>query len=85
MALESFTLTHDGDAFTLKEWGITAATLRRGSLGATSKAEDALVIFMPAGVADAAGHYAEGTVFAAAEVRLGRFHEAMASLVRSRY
>jgi predicted ATP-dependent protease len=44
-----------------------------------------LLTSVPAGVADAAGHYPEGTVFGAAEVRLGKFHEAMASLIRSRY
>lgn len=44
-----------------------------------------LLTGVPAGVADAQGHYAEGTVFAAAETRLGKFYEAMAAVVRNRY
>jgi predicted ATP-dependent protease len=43
-----------------------------------------LLTGVPAGVADAYGHYPEGTVYGAVELRLKRFHQAMAEFVRGR-
>jgi hypothetical protein len=37
---------------------------------------------VPAGVADENGHYPEGTLFRAVEMRLKRFHQAMTELAR---
>ena len=44
----------------------------------------ALLTGIPAGVADAHGHYPEGTVYGAVELRLKRFYQAMAEFVRAR-
>ena len=44
---------------------------------ATVEAGIELLTGVPAGVADAYGHYPEGTVFGAAETRLRRFHDAV--------
>jgi predicted ATP-dependent protease len=43
-----------------------------------------LLTGISAGVADENGHYAEGTVFRAAEMRLKRFHQVMSELGKSR-
>jgi predicted ATP-dependent protease len=43
-----------------------------------------LLTGVPAGEPDAYGHYAEGTVFGAAETRLKRFHESVVSVTRPR-
>ena len=43
-----------------------------------------LLTGVPAGVADNHAHYPEGSVFAAVEARLKRFHEAMREFGRSR-
>jgi predicted ATP-dependent protease len=72
------------DALMLREDVIEAIAAGRFHVHAVSTVEEGVELLtgIPAGVSDENGHYPEGTLFRAVEVRLKRFHQAMAELSR---
>ena len=63
---------------------VEAIAAGRFHVYAVSTVEEGIELLtgIPAGEADENGHYPEGTLFRAAEMRLKRFHQAMIELGR---
>jgi predicted ATP-dependent protease len=72
------------DALMLREDVVEAIAAGRFHVHAVESVEEGVELLTghPAGRPDEAGHYPEGTVFRAVEMRLKRFHQAMAELSR---
>lgn len=72
------------DALMLREDVVEAVAAGRFHIHAVSTVEEGVELLtgVPAGVADENGHYLDGTVFRAVEMRLKRFHQAMIELNR---
>ncbi|APR83286.1 ATP-dependent protease La [Minicystis rosea] len=72
------------DALMLRDDVVDAIAASRFHVWATSTVEEGVELLagVPAGVADENGHYPEGTLFRAVEMRLKRFHQAMSELSR---
>lgn len=72
------------DALMLRSDVVDAIAAGRYHVHAVSTVEEGITLLtgVPAGVADESGHYPEGTVFRAAEMRLETFYRAMAELGR---
>jgi hypothetical protein len=68
----------------LREDVVEAIAAGRFHVHAVESVEEGVELLTghPAGRPDEAGHYPEGTVFRAVEMRLKRFHQAMAELSR---
>src|SRR5262249_41047793 len=74
------------EALMLRNDVIQAISERRFHVYEVSTVEEGVELLtgVPAGVADAYGHFPEGTVFGAAETRLKRFHQAISESHRTR-
>ena len=74
------------DALMLRSDVIEAIEAGRFHIWAADSVEEGIELLtgVRAGVADSHGHYPDGSVFAAVEARLKRFHEAMREFGRSR-
>jgi predicted ATP-dependent protease len=74
------------DALMLRNDVVDAVAAGRFQIYAVATVEEGIELLtgVPAGVADPQGRYPEGTVFAAAEARLMKFHAAIAALARGR-
>jgi predicted ATP-dependent protease len=72
------------DALMLRGDVVEAIAAEKFHIHAISTVEEGIELLtgVPAGVADENGHYAEGTLFRAAESRLKRFHQAMGEVSR---
>lgn len=78
--------TANRDALMLRSDVVEAIEAGKFHIYEAATVEDGIELLtgVPAGEADALGHYPEGTVFGAAEARLKRFHQAMAEFGRLR-
>lgn len=72
------------DALMLRDDVVEAIAAGRFHVHAVTTVEEGIELLtgVPAGVADENGHYPEGTLFRTVEMRLKRFHQAMAELGR---
>jgi predicted ATP-dependent protease len=75
---------HNRDALMLRDDVVEAIAAGRFHVYAIETVEEGVELLtgVPAGLADDNGHYPDGTVFRAVEMRLKRFHQAMAELSR---
>jgi predicted ATP-dependent protease len=72
------------DALMLRDDVVEAIAAERFHVYAITTVEEGVELLsgVPAGVADENGHYPEGSLFRAVEMRLKRFHQAMSELGR---
>jgi predicted ATP-dependent protease len=78
--------TANRDALMLRSDVVEAIEAGKFHVFEAATVEDGIELLtgVPAGEADALGHYPEGSVFGAAEARLKRFYQAMMELGRVR-